>query len=83
MRINTESRDVLKSAKADGYLHEVLLDRRSKMKSDRMCKWPNRTVYMTMPKFRILIIDVIKYDMLIKSRLKRVEPYFLLCFKSK
>lgn len=39
MRINTESREVLKSAKAEGYLHEVLLDRRSKMKSDRMCKW--------------------------------------------
>lgn len=38
MRINTESREVLKSAKAEGYLHEVLLDRRSKMKSDRMCK---------------------------------------------
>jgi protein FRG1 len=38
MRVNTESREVLKSAKAEGYLHEVLLDRRSKMKSDRMCK---------------------------------------------
>lgn len=39
MRINTESREVLKSAKTEGYLHEVLLDRRSKMKADRYCKW--------------------------------------------
>lgn len=38
MRVNTESREVLKSAKTEGYLHEVLLDRRSKMKADRYCK---------------------------------------------
>ena len=38
MRINTESREVLKSAKSEGYLHEALLDRRSKMKADRYCK---------------------------------------------
>lgn len=38
MRINTESRETLKAAKAEGTLHEALLDRRSKMKADRYCK---------------------------------------------
>lgn len=38
LRINTDSRVVLAKAKNEGTLHEVLLDRRSKMKSDRYCK---------------------------------------------
>ena len=38
MRVNTEGREQLKAAKAEGKLHEVLLDRRSKMKADRYCK---------------------------------------------
>jgi hypothetical protein len=59
MRVNTESREVLKSAKAEGYLHEVLLDRRSKMKSDRMCKWTSKTMCLWLLIFNI---DVIKWD---------------------
>ncbi|GAB6021370.1 hypothetical protein CHUAL_003978 [Chamberlinius hualienensis] len=38
MRVNEEDRGKLKKAKEDGNLHEVLLDRRSKMKADRYCK---------------------------------------------
>nr|CAG4646579.1 EOG090X0DUJ [Macrothrix elegans] len=38
MRICSEGREVLESAKSEGYLHEALLDRRSKMKADRYCK---------------------------------------------
>jgi len=38
MRINTDSRETLKAAKAEGNLHEALLERRSKMKADRYCK---------------------------------------------
>ena len=39
MKINTESRESLKTAKVEGSLHEALLERRSKMKADRYCKW--------------------------------------------
>lgn len=38
MRVNTESRESLEAAKVEGNLHEVLLQRRSKMKADRYCK---------------------------------------------
>jgi protein FRG1 len=38
LRINSEQTVHLKSAKEDGRLHEVLLDRRAKMKSDKFCK---------------------------------------------
>ena len=38
MRLNPEGRDALKAAKTEGNLHQVLLDRRSKMKADRYCK---------------------------------------------
>ncbi|KAH0546372.1 protein FRG1 homolog [Cotesia glomerata] len=38
LRINTEDRSKLATAKAEGILHETLLDRRSKMKADRYCK---------------------------------------------
>jgi len=38
MKINTESRESLKTAKVEGSLHEALLERRSKMKADRYCK---------------------------------------------
>ena len=37
-RFDYESQDQIMSAKSDGRLHEALLDRREKMKSDRMCK---------------------------------------------
>jgi protein FRG1 len=29
----------VKKARVEGNLHEVLLDRREKMKSDKFCKW--------------------------------------------
>lgn len=38
LRINEEGIAVLKEARSEGYLHEALLDRRSKMKADRYCK---------------------------------------------
>lgn len=38
LRINTEDNSKLAAAKAEGILHETLLDRRSKMKADRYCK---------------------------------------------
>ena len=38
IRLNNEDRTELVKAKNDGYLHEALLDRRSKMKADRYCK---------------------------------------------
>lgn len=38
LRINKEDRESLHKAKAEGNLHETLLDRRSKMKADRYCK---------------------------------------------
>lgn len=38
LRVNDGGVAVLKDAQADGYLHEALLDRRSKMKADRYCK---------------------------------------------
>ncbi|KAH8303560.1 hypothetical protein KR018_003269 [Drosophila ironensis] len=38
MRINANSVKELEDAKAQGSLHETLLDRRSKMKADRYCK---------------------------------------------
>ncbi|XP_067000663.2 protein FRG1 homolog [Anabrus simplex] len=38
LRINTQSRSGLQKAREEGNLHEILLDRRSKMKSDRYCK---------------------------------------------
>lgn len=39
MRICKDDMDKLKDAKVEGTLHETLLDRRSKMKADRYCKW--------------------------------------------
>ena len=38
IKISSEDRTVLVKAKKEGDLHEVLLDRRSKMKADRYCK---------------------------------------------
>ncbi|XP_035226501.1 protein FRG1-like isoform X2 [Stegodyphus dumicola] len=38
LRINLEDRTAVKKAKQEGNLHEVLLDRRAKMKSDKFCK---------------------------------------------
>ncbi len=38
IRISNEDRTVLVKAKKEGDLHEVLLDRRSKMKADRYCE---------------------------------------------
>ncbi|XP_054713857.1 protein FRG1-like [Uloborus diversus] len=38
LRVNAEDRTVVKKARMDGNLHEILLDRRSKMKSDKFCK---------------------------------------------
>ncbi|KAI2797100.1 Protein frg1 [Blomia tropicalis] len=38
MRLNSDSTDTLQKAKGKGKLHEELLDRRSKMKSDKFCK---------------------------------------------
>ncbi|CAG9820081.1 unnamed protein product [Phaedon cochleariae] len=38
LKICKEGKEDLKKAKEDGSLHEVLLDRRSKMKADRYCK---------------------------------------------
>ena len=38
IKLNNEDRGQLVKAKNDGYLHEALLDRRSKMKADRYCK---------------------------------------------
>jgi len=37
-RFDVESQSHIMSAKQEGRLHEALLDRREKMKSDRMCK---------------------------------------------
>lgn len=38
MKINKEDKESLTKGKTEGNLHEVLLDRRSKMKADRYCK---------------------------------------------
>ena len=38
IKISNEDRTALVKAKKEGDLHEVLLDRRSKMKADRYCK---------------------------------------------
>lgn len=38
LRINQGDIKDLEVAKNEGYLHETLLDRRSKMKADRYCK---------------------------------------------
>lgn len=38
MKLCTENANNLKRAKEEGYLHEAMLDRRSKMKADRYCK---------------------------------------------
>ncbi|KAI5738114.1 hypothetical protein M8J77_003129 [Diaphorina citri] len=38
IKLNSDNIAVLKEAKAQGYLHETMLDRRSKMKADRYCK---------------------------------------------
>ncbi|RWS28265.1 protein FRG1-like protein [Leptotrombidium deliense] len=38
LKINEEDSSSLKQAKEEGNLHEILLDRRSKMKSDKFCK---------------------------------------------
>ena len=37
-RFDTESQGQIMAAKQEGRLHEAMLDRREKMKSDRMCK---------------------------------------------
>ena len=39
LKINQDSSVTLKDAKDAGRFHEVLLDRRAKMKSDKFCKW--------------------------------------------
>lgn len=39
LRVNQGDRAALETAKETGTLHEALLDRRSKMKADRYCKW--------------------------------------------
>ena len=36
--MNPGEKSALKIAKGDGKLHEVMLDRREKMKADRYCK---------------------------------------------
>jgi len=38
LKINNEDRTEIVKAKREGYMHEALLDRRSKMKADRYCK---------------------------------------------
>lgn len=38
LRVNPGEKSALKIAKGDGKLHEVMLDRREKMKADRYCK---------------------------------------------
>uniref|UniRef100_A0A5S6Q8L0 FRG1-like family protein n=1 Tax=Trichuris muris TaxID=70415 RepID=A0A5S6Q8L0_TRIMR len=38
VRINADDRKYIRQAKGEGNLHEVLLDRREKMKADRYCK---------------------------------------------
>ncbi|VDP29250.1 unnamed protein product [Soboliphyme baturini] len=38
VRLNPEDKTYVKKAKGEGNLHEVLLDRREKMKADRYCK---------------------------------------------
>uniref|UniRef100_A0A1L8E5Y6 Protein FRG1 homolog n=1 Tax=Nyssomyia neivai TaxID=330878 RepID=A0A1L8E5Y6_9DIPT len=38
LKVSSEDRNELERAKTEGYLHEALLDRRSKMKADRYCK---------------------------------------------
>ncbi|KFD49532.1 hypothetical protein M513_09557 [Trichuris suis] len=38
VKINAEDRKYIRQAKGEGNLHEVLLDRREKMKADRYCK---------------------------------------------
>lgn len=38
IKINNDNIAALKVARDKGYLHETLLDRRSKMKADRYCK---------------------------------------------
>jgi len=38
MKVNQEDKETLKRAREEGLLHETLLDRRAKMKSDKFCK---------------------------------------------
>lgn len=38
MKVNQEDKEALKRAREKGFLHETLLDRRAKMKSDKFCK---------------------------------------------
>jgi len=38
IKINADDISVVKKARLDGNLHETLLDRREKMKSDKFCK---------------------------------------------
>ena len=38
MKLSDEGLEDLRQAKQQGYLHESLLDRRSKLKADRYCK---------------------------------------------
>lgn len=60
LRINKEDRTQLDKAKSEGTLHETLLDRRSKMKADRYCKW-NNSIFINKLVLFIIAKYVVKY----------------------